>query len=78
MIIALNLNEMMKNLALVPSMRTKRMKGIRFSIINIPGKVIEHSRSMILRLSKGHPSYDVFVEARRKIALLNGAWAPSG
>ena len=78
MIIALNLNEMMKNLALVPSMRTKRMKAIRFSIINIPGKVIEHSRSMILRLSKGHPSYDVFVEARRKIALLNGAWAPSG
>jgi len=27
---------------------------------------------------EGHPSYDVFVEARRKIALLNGAWAPSG
>lgn len=78
MIIALNLNAMMKNLALAPCMETKRMKAIRFSIINIPGRVITHSRSLILRLSKGHPSYDIFIEARRKIALLNGAWLPSG
>lgn len=78
MIIALNLNAMMKNLALDPCMKTKRMKAIRFSIINIPGRVIEHSRSLILRLSKRHPSYDLLVEARRRIALLNGAWAPSG
>ncbi len=78
MIIALNLNVMMKRLALDPCMETKRMKAIRFSIINIPGRVINHSRSLILRLSKGHPAYDIFVEARRKIALLNGAWVPSG
>lgn len=78
MIIALNLNAMMKNLALDPCMKTKRMKAIRFSVINIPGRVIEHSRSLILRLSKGHPSYDLLVEARRRIASLNGVWAPSG
>lgn len=78
MIIALNLNTMMKNLALDPCMETKRMKAIRFSIINIPGRVLDRSRSLILRLSKGHPSYDIFIEARRKIALLNGAWAPPG
>jgi len=78
MIISLNLNAMMKNLALAPHMKTKRMKAIRFSIINIPGRVISHSRCLLLRLSKGHPSYDVFIEARRKIAMLNGAWVPSG
>ncbi len=68
MIIALNLNVMMKKIALDPSMETKRMKAIRFSVINIPGRVIKRSRSLILRLSKGHPSYDLLVEARRKIA----------
>ncbi len=78
MIISLNLNGMMKRVVLDSCMVTKRMKAIRFSIINIPGKVINHSRSLILRLSKGHPAYKIFVEARRKIALLNGAWAPSG
>ncbi len=76
MIIALNLNAMMKNLALVPCMKTKRMKAIRFSIINIPGRVIKRSRSLFLRLSKGHPSYEILIEARRKIALLRDAWAP--
>lgn len=78
MIIALNLNAMMKNIALAPGMEKKRMKAIRFSIINIPGRVIEHSRNLVLRLSKGHPSYNLLVEVRRKIAMLNGSWAPSG
>ncbi len=78
MIIALNLNAMMKNLALAPPFRAKRMKAIRFSVINIPGKVIERSRTLFVRLSKGHPAYDLLVEARRMIAMLNGARSPSG
>lgn len=78
MIIALNLNVMMKNLALNPSMANKRMKSIRFSIINIPGRIIKRSRSLFLRLPKGHPSYDVLIAARKRIAMLEGAWAPSG
>ena len=78
MIIALNLNTMMKNLALDQSLHTKRMKAIRFSVINIPGMVLERSHALFLRLSKGHPAYELLVEARRKIAMLNGAWAPSG
>ena len=48
------------------------------AIINIPGRVINRSRSLVLRLSKGHPAYDVFVEARRKIAMISWAWVPSG
>jgi len=76
MILALNLNVMMKRLALDPSMETTRMKRIRFSIINIPGRIIKRSRSLILRLSKGHPSYDILITARKRIAILQGA--PSG
>jgi len=78
MIMSLNLNVMMKNLALAPSMANKRMKAIRFSIINIPGRIIKRSRSLFLRLSKNHPSYNILVEARRRIAMLQEAWAPPG
>lgn len=78
MILALNLNVMMKKLALDPSMEATRMKRIRFSIINIPGRIIKRSRGLFLRLSKGHPSYGVLVEARRRIAMFNGIWNPSG
>jgi len=78
MIISLNLNAMMKNLALAPNMAVKRMKAIRYSVINIPGRVVTHSRRLILRLSQGHPAYDIFVEARRRIAMLSGAWSPPG
>jgi len=78
MIMSLNLNVMMKNLALAPSMANKRMKAIRFSIINIPGRIIKRSRSLFLRLSKNHPSYNILVEARRRIAMLQGAYAPPG
>ena len=78
MILSLNLNVMMKKLALDPSMETTRMKRVRFSIINIPGRLINRSRNLILRLSKGHPSYGLLLEARRRIAMFKGVWEPSG
>ena len=78
MILSLNLNVMMKKLALDPSMEATRMKRVRFSIINIPGRLINRSRNLILRLSKGHPSYGLLLEARRRIAMFKGVWEPSG
>ena len=70
MIIALNLNAIMKSLALEPEMKYKRMKAVRFSIINLPGRVIKKSRQLILRLSKGHPSFKMLIDARKRIAML--------
>ena len=78
MIIALNLNAFMKNLALDSSMKKVRMKKIRFSIINIPGRVIKRSGALLLRLSKGHPSYDILVSARKKIIMLQESLILSG
>lgn len=68
MIIALNLNVIMKKLALSEKLVNCRMKAIRFSIINIPGRIINRSRCLFLRLSNNHPAFDLFIEARRKIA----------
>jgi len=76
MILAFNLNAMMKRLALGKSWVSKRMKAVRFSFINIAGRVINRSRSYIIRLTKNHPSFDLLIEARRAIMQLRPM--PSG
>ena len=70
MILALNLNAAMKSLVLEKSWVTKRLKAIRFCIINLPGRVIKRSRRMLVRITRNHPSFDWLVEMRRKILAL--------
>ena len=70
MVIANNLNVIMKTRVLEKSWSSKRMKAIRFSIIQLPGRVVERSRDLILRLTKNHPSLGLLIEARRRIAML--------
>ena len=67
MILAFNLNAIMKQLILKESWLTKRMKAIRFSLINLPGRIIERSRELIIRITKGHPSLEVLLFARQRI-----------
>jgi hypothetical protein len=67
MILAMNLNTIMKRLVLGGSWASRRMKAIRFSLITIPGRIVERSRSLIIRLVKGHPSFALYLEARRRI-----------
>ncbi|MFH1628234.1 MAG: IS1380 family transposase [Pseudomonadota bacterium] len=67
MILAMNLNSIMKQVALGKSWASRRMKAIRFSLINIPGRIVERSRELIIRLVKDHPTFALFVEARSRI-----------
>jgi len=76
MILAFNLNSAMKQLVLEGSWVAKRMKAIRFSLIGLPGRVVEHARGLIIRLVKDHPSLEVLVKARQRIMELG--CAPSG
>jgi len=76
MILALNLNAMMKKLAMEDSWLSKRMKAIRFSFINLPGRVVKRSRSLIIRLTKNNPAMELLINARKKIAMLQPL--PSG
>jgi len=73
-VLAFNLNTAMKRLALGESWTTRRMKAIRFCVINLPGRIIEHARQIVIRLVKDHPSFVLLVEARKRIMRL----APSG
>ena len=70
MILAMNLNTIMKRLVLGGSWVSRRMKAIRFSFINIPGRIVERSRKLIIRLVKGHPVMELFLEARIRIMAL--------
>jgi hypothetical protein len=76
MILAFNLNSAMKRLVLEQSWAARRMKAIRFSLIGLPGRVVEHARGLILRLVKNHPSLEVLVNARQRIMELG--CLPSG
>jgi DDE family transposase len=76
MILALNLNSAMKQLALEGSWVTRRMKAMRFSLISLPGRILTHARELVIRLAGGHPSFEVLLSARRRIMEL--ANVPSG
>lgn len=67
MFFAMNLNTIMKRLLLGESWASRRMKAIRFSFINIQDRIVEHSRELIIRLVKGHPAFDLYLEAMRPI-----------
>jgi hypothetical protein len=81
MVLAYNLNSAMKRLVLSrPEMprpngrkgrrgnwKYRRLKAIRFGLINIPGRMIQHGRQLIIKLVRGHPATKLLLEARRII-----------
>jgi hypothetical protein len=52
------------------------MKGLRFSLINLPGRIMEGARQLVIRIAQGHPSLTILIEARQRIMELG--YAPSG
>ena len=76
MILALNLNAVMKQLALGKAWVPKRLKAIRFSLINLPGRIIERSRQLIIRLTRNDMALELLLAARRRIQAL--ASLPAG
>lgn len=69
-VLSFNLNSAMKRLVLGGEWVSKRLKAVRFGIINLAGRVVRHARRLIIRLARGHPSYDLLVSARQRIATL--------
>jgi hypothetical protein len=65
MVLAFNVNSAMKRLVLGQTWVNRRMKAIRFWLINLPGCVLERGRQLFVRLVGGHPSNEILFEARR-------------
>ncbi len=70
MVLAYNLNALMKRLVLGESWVNKRMKAMRFGLINIAARVIERSRRLWIRISERHPSSGLLLDMRHRIAQL--------
>ena len=60
----------MKRHVLGAAWAEKRLKAIRFSLINLPGRVLEHSRRLIIRLTRWQPMAEFLIEVRCRIAEL--------
>jgi hypothetical protein len=71
MILALNLSSAMKRLVLGETWEGRRLKAIRFWLITLPGRVLDHARTLRVRLIGGHPSNETLSEARRKVLSLS-------
>jgi hypothetical protein len=67
MILAFNLNSAMKRLVLGEGWVNRRLKAIRFGLINLAGRVFERGRQLLIRLAEGHPSNNILFEARRRM-----------
>jgi hypothetical protein len=52
-ILAFTLNAAIKRLALGESSATKCMKALRFHLIGLPRRLVEHPRKLIVRLGGG-------------------------
>jgi hypothetical protein len=70
MVLAFNLNSLMKRLALPECWESKRLKAVRFGLINLAGRVVNCSRQLYVRLSGSHPAYQVLLEVRRRLRSL--------
>jgi len=70
MLLAFNLSALMTHLVLPSSWASKRLKAIRFGLINLAGRVVDSSRQLIVRLSGNHPSTELLLDVRHRILQL--------
>lgn len=70
MVLALNLNAAMKRLVLPRSWRHKRLKALRFGLINLAGQVRQRSRQLQILLSSRQSALTLLVQIRERIAQL--------
>jgi hypothetical protein len=76
MILALNLDAALKLLALGPSWFGRRMKAMRFLLIQVPARLVRRSQGLVFCFSCGHPVVELLVGLRRSIQDLARGPAP--
>ncbi|MFH1313975.1 MAG: transposase [Candidatus Eisenbacteria bacterium] len=69
-VLSFNLLMAMKQLVLKEAWVPKRMKAIRFDIINVPGRVVHHAGYLIIKLTRRGNSFDLLTKIRQGIAAL--------
>lgn len=70
MVLAFNLNTLMKQLALPEPYKNKARKGLRFHIIGLAGRVVQHARGLLIKVSGGLTVVGMICTIRERIASL--------
>ena len=70
MLLAYNLHAAMMLMAFPKGLSKKRLKAIRFALIDVSGRVVERGRQLFVRLTRNHPALGWLIEMRRKISNL--------
>jgi hypothetical protein len=69
MILALNLHSAFKQLALGGDWVRRRMKAVRFGLLNIAGRVVIHARQLVVKIQASE-ALDAILAARQRILAL--------
>jgi len=72
-IMAYNVLSVMKRKTLPQLWWPARLKALRFHLLCIGGRIIEHGRRLFLKIAKHHPSFLIYQEARKKLVLFSSA-----
>ncbi|HSB07525.1 MAG TPA: IS1380 family transposase [Thermodesulfobacteriota bacterium] len=68
-----NVLSVMKRKSLPSCWWSVRLKALRYHLLCIAGRIIEHSRRLFLKIAKDHPSFQIYKEAREKLSLFSSA-----
>jgi hypothetical protein len=72
-VLAYNVLSVMKRKALPSSWWPVRLKALRYHLLGIAGRVIEHGRRLFLKIANHHPSFLLYKEARQKLLSFSSA-----
>jgi hypothetical protein len=71
--VAYNVLSVMKRKALPQAWWPTRLKALRFHLLHIAGRVVEHGRRLFLKIAQHHPSFPLYKEARKKLLVFSSA-----
>ena len=69
-VLAFNVMSAARQLLLDPGWVSRRMKAVRFALLQIPGRLVRHARRLTLRLPAGHPGTAHLFRAQRRLRAL--------
>jgi hypothetical protein len=70
-VLTYNVLSVMKRIALPSPWWSACLKALRYHLLCISGRVMEHGRMLFLKIAKNHPSFDLYKEARMKLFLFS-------
>ena len=72
-VLTYNVLSVMKRKSLPSSWWSARLQALRFHLLGIAARVIDHGRRLFLKIANDHPSFLLYKEARAKLLIFSSA-----